>query len=219
MRSHRPMHCKNRSPMKGPARATDHRAETRRGAQARLCPAPSRHREAANAGRSVPTPPAVFPRPPVLVGDLSTVAVREALETLSANESTLERLAARGAMPDASDQDALARLAAAFLECWPVLDRARATAVLDALSRSEAQWPTVAREALAQSLTSARDNPALELGAWWRGAGAAGCAGHALRSVVARVGTSLRGRVHRVASRASARHCRGRRSHARGGCC
>ncbi|MBL9140973.1 MAG: hypothetical protein JNK53_03820 [Phycisphaerae bacterium] len=62
----------------------------------------------------------------------------------------------------------------AFLDCWPVLDRTRATALLDALVRSHPHWSAAARSAFEQSLSSARADQVATLAAWWRGAGSAG---------------------------------------------
>lgn len=94
------------------------------------------------AARSVPPVPAMYARPPVLRVDGSPGWSRAALETVAADEpellATQARLAA-GAQATEADRVLWARVAAAFLRSWPVLEDARRAEVLAALASTFAR--------------------------------------------------------------------------------
>lgn len=111
-------------------------------AQPEPAPAPAPAADGAVAARSVPPVPAMYARPPVLRVDGSPAWSRAALETVAADEpellATQARLAAGGQATEA-DRVLWARVAAAFLRSWPVLEDARRAEVLAALASAFAR--------------------------------------------------------------------------------
>jgi hypothetical protein len=125
-------------------------------------------------GRTVPVPPAVFPRSPVLQGDLSSQESRSALETLSSGEGALLRAVARASSVDTNEAEEQRRMVEALLDAWPLIERHRAQALLDAFARAVPRWPIEVRTQLEDSCNTALNAPPESLDAWWRAAGAAG---------------------------------------------
>lgn len=125
-------------------------------------------------GRTVPVPPAVFPRSPVLQGDLSSQESRSALETLSTGEGALLRAVARASAVDMNEAAEQQRMVQALLDAWPLVERHRAQALLDAFARAVPRWPIEVRTQLEDFCNTALNEPPESLEAWWRAAGAAG---------------------------------------------
>jgi hypothetical protein len=129
-----------------------------------------------NSTRTVPPAPAVFVKPPMLLGDLATAWLRGSLETLSAEEAWIERSTTLSTAFTDAEIIAYRRVCDAFLESWPVLDPARRTVVLDALIRGGNRLSDAAREDWLQVLHVLGATQESTPRAWWLGAGAAGLA-------------------------------------------
>ncbi len=129
---------------------------------------------ASGSSRTVPPAPAVFVKPPLLLGDLTTAWLRGSLETLSAEEAWIERSTTLSTVFTDAEAIAYRRVCDAFLDCWPVLDPARRAVVLDALVRGGSRLSESARADWLQVLDVLAATQESTPRAWWLGAGAAG---------------------------------------------
>ena len=125
-------------------------------------------------GRTIPPAPAVFPRPPGLQGNTSAPWMREALESLAAEEAAVERMGQEGNALDDAQLARLQRAADAFVQCWPLLDAGRRTALVEALVRGAARAPESARRSMTDAWQEAVRTTAQDPREWWRAAGGAG---------------------------------------------
>lgn len=124
--------------------------------------------------RTVPAAPAIFVKPPVLVGDLTTAWLREALETLSADEAQLERAAAGSNPLTEAESAALLRTLDAWGECWPVLEPPRRASALTSLLRAVTRIDAASRDSLMNALAAQQRSMENTPRAWWKSASAAG---------------------------------------------
>ncbi|MFO0783986.1 MAG: hypothetical protein U0636_09920 [Phycisphaerales bacterium] len=125
-------------------------------------------------GRTIPPAPAVFPRAPGLQGTTSAPWMREALESLAAEEAAVERVGQDGNALDDAQLARLQRAADAFIQCWPILESGRRTALIEALVRGIARAPEASRRTMTDAWQEAVRTTAQETRDWWRAAGGAG---------------------------------------------